>query len=88
MEREIKAITLRHLPDYVAHAVQEKAKKEHLSISKAIVLLLEDHICEGKGHLKKKRDLSWMVGTLADDDARAFDDALKEQRQIDSEMWK
>jgi hypothetical protein len=84
----MKAITLRNLPDLVADAVQTKAATEHLSISKAIVVLLEEHISESKSRIKKKRDLSYMVNTMSAKDAKDFDEALKEQRQIDPEMWK
>ena len=86
----MKAITLRNLPEMVCDAVQAKAEKDHLSISKAVVSLLEEHIAESNSSNrdKKKRDLSWMVGTMSEEDAKAFDECLRDQRRIDPEMWK
>jgi len=84
----MKPITVRNLPGIVSDAVMSKAKAEHLSISKAIVALLEEHIGKSKVKVKKKRDLSYMVGTWTEEQAKEFDACLKEQRRIDPEMWK
>lgn len=83
----MKTITLRKLPEMVADAVQAKAQADHLSFSRAIVSLLEEHIAESRAKSRKKRDLSWLAGTLSKRDAKAFDKALKQQRRHDPEMW-
>jgi plasmid stability protein len=36
------AITIRNLPPGVARAVRERAKREHLSLNKTVVKLLEE----------------------------------------------
>ena len=86
--KTLKALTIRKMPDEVADAVRARAEENQTSFSKALVALLQDHLAEGKVKIKKKRDLSWMAGTLSEKDAAAFDQSLKEQRRIDPEMWK
>ncbi len=85
----MNAITVRNLPPAVAKAVKEKARKEKLSLNKAIVRLLEEATGAEKG---KKRvihhDLDKFFGTWTKKEADTFDEALREQRQIDPEMWK
>jgi DNA-binding ferritin-like protein (Dps family) len=87
-EVSVNAITVRNLPPAVAKAVKERARKEKLSLNKAIVRLLEEATGAGKG---KKRvvhhDLDRFFGTWTKEEADAFDEALREQRQIDPEMW-
>ena len=85
----MNAITVRNLPPEVAKAVQEKARKEKLSLNKAVVRLLEEATGVEKG--KKKvvyHDLDRFFGTWTKEEADAFDEAMREHRQIDPEMWK
>jgi hypothetical protein len=85
----VNAITVRHLPPAVAKAVKEKAKKERLSLNKAIIRLLEE--ATGVESTRKKtlhHDLDHLAGTWSDAEYRQFMEALREQRQIDPEMWK
>jgi hypothetical protein len=84
----MKALTIRNLPAEVADAVSKRSEEFHMSFSKAFVSLLEEHLSEGRLKKKKKRDLSWFLGTWTDEEARQFDEALREQRKIDPEMWK
>jgi len=85
----VNAVTVRNLPPEVAKAVKEKARKEKLSLNKAIVRLLE----EAPGVEKRKEkvvhhDLDRFFGTWTKEEADAFDEAMREHRQIDPEMWK
>ncbi len=85
----MNAITVRNLPPAVARAVKQKARKEKLSLNKAIARLLE----EATGAEKERKavvhhDLDGFFGTWSRKQADAFDEALREQRQIDPEMWK
>lgn len=85
----MNAVTVRNLPPEVAKAVKEKARKEKLSLNKAIVRLLEEATGVEKG--KKKvvhHDLDRFFGTWTKEEADAFDEAMREHRQIDPEMWK
>lgn len=82
----MNAITVRNLPPAVAKAVREKARKERLSLNKAVARLLEE--ATGAAPVKKvvRHDLDRFFGTWSKKEADAFDEALKEQRQIDPEM--
>jgi DNA-binding ferritin-like protein (Dps family) len=85
----MSAITVRNLPPKVAKAIREKARKERLSMNKAVIKLLE----EATGATQETRkvvhhDLDQFFGTWTREEADAFDRALREQRQIEPETWK
>jgi len=84
----MNAITVRNLPPAVAKAVKEKARKEKLSLNKAIVKLLEEATGTAPRRRAVHHDLDRFFGTWTREQADAFDEALQEQRQIDPEMWK
>jgi len=86
---KVSAITVRNLPPKVAKAIREKARKERLSMNKAVIKLLE----EATGATQETRkvvhhDLDHMAGTWSQAEYEEFMEALREQRQIDPEMWK
>jgi DNA-binding ferritin-like protein (Dps family) len=85
----MSAITLRNLPPRVAKAIREKARKERLSMNKTVIKLLEE--ATGATPEAKRvvhHDLDRFFGTWTKEEADAFDEALREQRQIEPEMWK
>ncbi len=85
----MNAITVRNLPPAVAKAVKEKARKEKLSLNKAIVKLLEEATGSDPG--KKKaihHDLDHLAGTWSQAEYEEFMASLREHRQVDPEMWK
>jgi len=88
-EVPVNPITVRNLPPEVAKAVKEKARKEKLSLNKAVVRLLEEATGAEKGRKKVvHHDLDRFFGTWTKEEADAFDEAMREHRQIDPEMWK
>ena len=85
----MNAITVRNLPPAVAKAVKEKARKEKLSLNKTIVKLLEAATGAQKGDTQVvHHDLDHLAGTWTEAEYQEFMAALREQRQIDPEMWK
>ena len=83
------AITVRNLPAAVAKAVRERARKERISLDKAVVRLLE----EATGVARRKEriihhDLDHFSGTWCQAEYEAFMVEVREQRQVDPEMWK
>lgn len=85
----MKTITARKIPPDVARAVRKKAKREQLSLNKAVVRLLEEATGVSRNHaLVTHDDLDGFFGTWSHEEARAFDAVLREQREIDPEMWK
>jgi hypothetical protein len=83
------AITVRNLIPEVARAVREKARREKLSLNKAVVKLLEEATgVAGRKTRVFHHDLDRFFGSWTDKEADAFDKALRAQRQIDPEMWR
>jgi len=84
------ALTVRNLPPEVARAIREKARKERLSLNKAVVKLLE----QATGAVAGQRgpvlhhDLDRFAGTWSREDYETFTGSLQEQRSIEPEMWK
>lgn len=83
----MNAITVRNLPPAVAKAVRERARRERLSLNKAIVRMLEEATGAGAGKRAVHHDLDRFFGTWSRAEADAFDVVVREQRQIDPEMW-
>ena len=84
----MKAITVRNLPPAVAKAVKEKARKEKLSLNRAIVSLLEEATGARRAKTVLHHDLDHLAGRWSEQEYQQFMEALREQRQIDPEMWK
>jgi hypothetical protein len=83
----LNPITLRNVPPEVARAIEGKARRERLSLNKAVVRLLEEAIAPNGGKEATHHDLDRFFGAWTKKEARAFDRSIKEQRRIDPEMW-
>ena len=87
----MSAITVRNLPPAVARAVREKARRERLSLNKAVVRLLEEATGQGGRGARTcvlHDDLDRFFGGWTPSEADAFDRALAAQRQVEPKMWK
>ena len=84
----MNAITVRNLPPAVARAVREKARKERLSLNKAIVKLLEKATGVAPGKAVVHHDLDHLAGTWSEAEYEEFMESHREHRRIDPEMWK
>jgi len=84
----MSAITVRNLPPAVAKAVRERARKDKLSLNRAIVRFLEEATGEKGGKRVVHHDLDHLAGRWSEKEYRQFMVALREQRQVDPEMWK
>lgn len=85
----MKAITVRNIPPGVAKAVREKARKEGLSLNRAVVSLLEEAAgVTPRGKPAVHHDLDHLAGTWSQAEYDEFMASLRDQRQIDAEMWK
>ena len=84
----MNAITVRNLPPAVAKAVREKARREKLSLNKAVARLLEEATGNAdRGKQIVHHDLDTLAGTWSEAEYREFMASLHEQRRIDPEMW-
>jgi len=81
-------ITVRNLPAAVAKAVREMARREGLSLNKAIIRLLEEAAGAGPRKRVLHHDLDHLAGTWSAAEYRKLSVAVRAQRQIDPEMWK
>lgn len=69
-------------------AIKEKARRENLSLNKAVVALLEEATSSRTGKKARTRDLDHLAGTWSEQEYEQLMSALREQRQVDPEMWK
>jgi hypothetical protein len=84
-----RPITLRNLPPAVARAVRDRAQADGVSLNKAVIRLLEEALGLSRTKRPKvKHDLSEFVGAWSDEEAEEMMRLLREQRQIEPEMWK
>jgi hypothetical protein len=88
VEDPVNAITVRNLPPAVAKAVKDKARREKLSLNKAIVKLLEEATDPEPTKKVLHHDLDHLAGAWSEEEYEEFMAALTEQRQVDPEMWK
>ena len=86
----MKLVTIRNIPPHLARIIRRKAEADGASINKTVLSLLD----ERAGASKKKprrplhHDLDALAGSWTAREASAFEKALAEQRQIDSDLWK
>jgi plasmid stability protein len=84
----MKTITLRNFPHDLARALEEQAAESGTSLNKTVIRLLERTLgLSPKPPGERYRDLDELAGSWTAEDAREFDRALDEQRQIDPELW-
>jgi hypothetical protein len=85
-EPAMTAITLRNIPPKLQEVIQSRAGKEGLSLNKTVLRMLEEAAGQTIGR-KLHHDLDHLAGTWSPEEAKAFEDALAEQRRIDPELW-
>ena len=73
-------ITLRTLPPAVEIAVRDRARKEKVSLSQAVIRLLEEATGEKRPRKVVHHDLDHLAGRWSEEEYRQFMTALAEQR--------
>ena len=81
-------ITVRNLPPAVAKAVRDRARKENLSLNRAVICLLEEATGGPRARKVVHHDLDHLAGRWSEEEYQQFMTALAEQRPIDPEMWR
>jgi predicted nucleotidyltransferase len=77
--------TLRKIPRRLDQALRRKARKEGRSLNEVAIEALA--LGAGmEGAIGSNHQLDFAIGTRVQD--RKFDRAIREQRQIDPELWK
>ena len=88
MHQKLKPLTLRNAPPRVAHAIRQRARTQHVSLSRAVIELLEEHLAEDDAVAPRRfHDLDELAGTWSKEEARAFDRGLRRHRKVDRELW-
>ena len=82
----MKTITIRNIPDEVSAFLAGRAATSGRSVNATVVSLLSKAVGLEPSS-RKRRDLSWLSGTWAEEEADRFDSAVAECRRIDSEGW-
>ena len=77
--------TIRNISRKLDKALRAKARAEGKSLNRAALEVLEAALGVSGAPIKR-RDTSFLAGTWVEDPA--FDEAMREQRRIDPEMWK
>ena len=84
----MKAITLRNLPPDLDKAIRKRARGKRMSVNKAVIGLLEDHLTQDKTkRAELHHDLDALYGSWTEESAAAFDRVLAKQRTIDQTLW-
>jgi len=86
----MKQITIRGIPPEVEKAIRNESKRKKLSLNKAIIHLLEKTIAVQKKRVAKRasyHDLDHLSGVWSRAEAKEFERNLRDQRQIDEDIW-
>lgn len=85
----VSALTLRGIPEPVDAAIRARAKRDRISLNKAVISLLEEAVEKSPDALAGPpyHDLDEFFGTWSAEEADQFDASLREQRKIDKADW-
>lgn len=87
----MRQITLRGIPDNIESLAQEEAKSKGVSLNKAFISLLrrgaEQQASPRRKWSGKASEFSKFLGLWNEEDAAGFDESLRQQREIDKDLW-
>lgn len=86
----MKAITLRNIPPRLASVIRQRARAGHRSLNRTVIEMLESSLVpeeRGEGP-RLYHDLDGLAGSWSRDEAAAFEEHLRSQRQVESGLWK
>ena len=85
----MKTLTLRGIDDELDRGLKKLARQERDSMNAVILHLLRDKLGLAKPRFRETHhDLDDLAGTWTKEEAREFDDVVREFSHIDEEMWK
>lgn len=86
--RPLKPLTIRNAPPRVAAAIRQRARAQRVSLNRAVIGLIEEHLAESDAPTAACfHDLDELAGTWSAEEAREFDRFLGRQRKVDRELW-
>lgn len=86
MSKNTKQYTVRNIPLYVDKILRQRARDSNKTFNQVILeaILLGSE----QNFTLPKRDLSAIVGSLSEIEANAIEEEIRNQRQIDEDLWK
>ena len=85
----MKTLTLRGIDEELDRGLKKLAQQERDSMNAVILHLLRDKLGLTKPKFRETHhDLDDLAGTWTKEEAREFDDVVREFSHIDEEMWK
>jgi plasmid stability protein len=76
------AITLRNIPPGLLEIIRRRASTDGLSLNKTVLRMLEEAAMQAKEERGLQDDLDSLAGTWTEEETKAFDATLVEQRRI------
>ncbi len=82
-------LTIRSLPPEVEEAVRSEARKERLSLNKAVIRLLEKALRRSGSDdpAELHHDLDRFCGLWTEEEAMELENRFRDNREIDEELW-
>jgi hypothetical protein len=77
--------TLRNVPSFLDQALRDRAEREGKSLNEVTIVALLEAFGLSEEPVKR-RDLSDIRGTWREDPA--IDEALRDQRRVDPDLWR
>lgn len=84
-------LTIRDVSPRLRAALEREAGRRGLSINRTVLELLSESTGLARAERRppvEHRDLDSLAGTWNAQEARAFDEALTAQRQVDPKLWR
>jgi hypothetical protein len=79
-----KQYTIRNIPERVDRVLKQRARANGKSFNETVL----EALVIGSGEVAiPKRDLSFIAGSISEDEAGEMEAEVKAQRQIDSKLW-
>ena len=84
----MKTLTLRGIDEELAGELEQLARQRHDSMNGVILRLLRDKLGLSKPKFRQRHhDLDDLAGTWTEQEAREFDEAVREFSRVDEEVW-
>ncbi|MBI4278387.1 MAG: hypothetical protein HY660_08010 [Armatimonadetes bacterium] len=90
----MKQLTVRQIDPALAKRLRETARARGLSLNRTVLLLLRQAAGLARQEPEPPKapvrhtDLDHLAGTWSEQEAQEFDEAVRELRQVDPELWR
>ncbi|HXW52704.1 MAG TPA: hypothetical protein VEL47_01235 [Myxococcota bacterium] len=81
----VKQYTIRNIPANIDRALRQRMKDEGKSLN---AVVLEVLATGSKQSLGPRRDLSYLFGSMTEQEAQRLDEEIEAQKTIDPKLWR